>query len=1336
MERIYKKRRWCSISYYTVSSAAVLLFISNNPFLHNVVASPGGINLPPPPPPPPPLQQNVKPSIFDKIITEKDDRDNSILMSKPQLALDDSSSSVEKLLGSENEDDAPSNKATVVNRITDDDDKGDDVLKPITEANADSDSMWSSSSVGGDDMSQNKQPNEQQSWQQTSSYEQQSGQYHNQQQWQQQQPPSQQSWGKDHYSQYNRHRHDQYGQQTYQSQYQNTQPYQQQQKPGQVALYQQRPSQQRSSSASSLFSLAVNKLQTSVETISDTVDTISDRIVDPNKLNNVVSSVSSLTSKIGSTIGSTVKNGNSGSAGNNRGNIHRGPQRRPPMNNGRVGPGGQRQQHHPMQRQQGQQYPQQMPPPNNQRPQQPMPRRAVQREEVYAPPISELYSLGQPEEDESDDENKDDQHDIDSSDEEDEVEMPFADMMNQQGQSNTYSNSLQTRPSIVETPQARTSIPPQQPRQSSSTTPQQRPRNANTPNTRQRYPTYDDDDDDYYSSSIGSKVSGALGALIPPVPKLFKRSSMSNFDDGSWSDDESKERIRIKSASLTRGSRGSSIGIKSSVIPKPVQSLMEKRETLLSTTSIRKCKSIGRSQAILDAAQLALIICALREIIPIFFKAMSSSSLTETTFGGGIRLAIVSTILSSLDGWSPYALVAVFLLSVSNKVWIQPTLKTVYDDAASENLADSAYSRLYLRLISAVPLSKSFSSEVMTKMTKAHALHIASLARLRSFVTMAIIYILLSTVAVLRPASISIVNAIIEVIQLSSWRVSPLDWHVILEGVKNVGIDLASSLSALFGTELDIIRQQPQRVAIAVSLLTALMFVRYLPSIEKQISNGKVRKINEENEDEDEENDTITSLWSNIGTSSATRLGILSSPRGVEGALSQFTKLRPYSAAAAGLLTSRRKKRSGSELNMRSSFQSLLKKLLYSASSLVILSVPLSIYVYLYASSTQVEDDSTLSVKSIPEQGWVSLLEMAMLLVFTQLQVGTAVNDAIQANSIRLGKSVSLFFGKLLNVVNEVQKLAAEASSGADLQAMLTARSDKGIKVTDLWASHSTRRAWATKGANLQCRNGEVVLIIGADGSGKTRLLTTIAEHIFAPPAEARTTTYVRGEINVAGVDLSKWDRNQLQKRVGVFLNDIRTDCDYASLYSGCTLDEIIEPVPPSGRIGPKERNAVTLAMKITGLEQLLSRLPSKLSTVVTANEDELKPSPLRPPAYPLSPSDWSRVILTKILAQLIAGNENQLSSPDTIRKCLIGSILLLDDSASQMSEIDQAKMITSLRTTGAAVLLSSNQWATGRFVDRIVVIDGGSVVESGTHNDLLSLGPQRSVYARKWSEM
>ena len=158
------------------------------------------------------------------------------------------------------------------------------------------------------------------------------------------------------------------------------------------------------------------------------------------------------------------------------------------------------------------------------------------------------------------------------------------------------------------------------------------------------------------------------------------------------------------------------------------------------------------------------------------------------------------------------------------------------------------------------------------------------------------------------------------------------------------------------------------------------------------------------------------------------------------------------------------------------------------------------------------------------------------------------------------------------------------------------------------------------------------------------------------------------------------------------------------------------------------------LCYQITGLgSKILVHLPSKLSTVVSPNEDDLKPSSIRPPAYPLSPSDWSRVLLTKILAQAISGNENQLSSHITVRKCMVGSILLLDDATTQMSEEDEAQLITALRSTDAAVILTSNRWATGRFADQIVVVDGGSVVESGTHSDLLNLGPERSVYARHW---
>ena len=84
----------------------------------------------------------------------------------------------------------------------------------------------------------------------------------------------------------------------------------------------------------------------------------------------------------------------------------------------------------------------------------------------------------------------------------------------------------------------------------------------------------------------------------------------------------------------------------------------------------------------------------------------------------------------------------------------------------------------------------------------------------------------------------------------------------------------------------------------------------------------------------------------------------------------------------------------------------------------------------------------------------------------------------------------------------------------------------------------------------------------------------------------------------------------------------------------------------------------------------------------------------------------------------------------------MVGSILLLDDVTSQMSEEDEVQLISALRSTDAAVILTSNRWATGRSADRIVVVDGGAVVESGTHFDLLNLGPERSLYARHWRSL
>ena len=62
-----------------------------------------------------------------------------------------------------------------------------------------------------------------------------------------------------------------------------------------------------------------------------------------------------------------------------------------------------------------------------------------------------------------------------------------------------------------------------------------------------------------------------------------------------------------------------------------------------------------------------------------------------------------------------------------------------------------------------------------------------------------------------------------------------------------------------------------------------------------------------------------------------------------------------------------------------------------------------------------------------------------------------------------------------------------------------------------------------------------------------------------------------------------------------VLLNHVRTVLDYALLVVGCTLEECFEHVVPleggGGRIGPKERNSVAVAMKVSSRQCLRNSL-------------------------------------------------------------------------------------------------------------------------------------------------
>jgi hypothetical protein len=213
---------------------------------------------------------------------------------------------------------------------------------------------------------------------------------------------------------------------------------------------------------------------------------------------------------------------------------------------------------------------------------------------------------------------------------------------------------------------------------------------------------------------------------------------------------------------------------------------------------------------------------------------------------------------------------------------------------------------------------------------------------------------------------------------------------------------------------------------------------------------------------------------------------------------------------------------------------------------------------------------------------WDSLVDVSIVLIGVFMVASNAIESVVL--STRSRQAVLSFVSSLSSTIEEIKE---NNRRQADIQFMASVSPTAGLVVRDLWAAHTTKRAWAVRGATFQCRNGEILAVLGDDGAGKSRLLTTIAEALLSPPRRSLTSNKVRGFVGIGGVDSSKWDKAVLRRRLGVLLSDVRTVADAANLYSGCSMEEILEPVDGvrvsdgERKLGASERSSILLALKV-----------------------------------------------------------------------------------------------------------------------------------------------------------
>ena len=231
------------------------------------------------------------------------------------------------------------------------------------------------------------------------------------------------------------------------------------------------------------------------------------------------------------------------------------------------------------------------------------------------------------------------------------------------------------------------------------------------------------------------------------------------------------------------------------------------------------------------------------------------------------------------------------------------------------------------------------------------------------------------------------------------------------------------------------------------------------------------------------------------------------------------------------------------------------------------------------------------------------------------------------------------------------------------------ARARGDIEFSNVGVQYKADAPPALDKLTLSIKAGETVALVGSSGSGKTTLVNLLPRFIEASA----------GTISLDGQNIRTWDLNSLRAQFAlvsqhvVMLN--------SSIAFNVALGQAID------------RDKVTQCLMAANLGQLMTELPGGMDTVLGHN------------AMQLSGGQRQRLAIARALYK---------NAP----------ILILDEATSALdTESEQAvqvaiKGLTSTRTS----LIIAHRLSTIQHADRILMMNAGRIVESGTHTELLAL--------------
>ena len=209
------------------------------------------------------------------------------------------------------------------------------------------------------------------------------------------------------------------------------------------------------------------------------------------------------------------------------------------------------------------------------------------------------------------------------------------------------------------------------------------------------------------------------------------------------------------------------------------------------------------------------------------------------------------------------------------------------------------------------------------------------------------------------------------------------------------------------------------------------------------------------------------------------------------------------------------------------------------------------------------------------------------------------------------------------------------------------------------------------KNINLSVKPGEKVGIVGRSGSGKSTL-TNLVQNLYIPE---------EGNIVIGGISTREANLSWLREQIGVVMQE-----NY--LFNSSVRDNIAVSRPTA------TMDEIIRAARLAGAHDFILELKEGYDTKVGERGDSL------------SGGQRQRVAIARAL----------LANPP---------ILIFDEATSALDYESERIIFNNMEAIGAhrTMLIIAHRLSAVRRCDKIIVIDRGEIVESGTHDQLMKLG-------------